>query len=259
MQVTRVAIAFALGLVAPLGAQAPAYDGATLACGRFRESVRGTLQGNLGGSDRSERVGRDGVLEIRAASDAGTIVVEAWYDSLSVYREGPEGRYAPESGGMIGGRYRGHIGSDGRYQPVARPFIPDGVREVFELSNLMQDFLPPLPPRPLAPGDEWSRAAGETIWRLADSAAAAGPIERYRWARRTEWTDTLRGAGPVMPVLRREAEEGGLMWKPKVGPLGWHRTIRAEALLQGDAGGRTTVTQEVTVLRVRSGCQPASR
>ena len=259
MQVMRVAFAFSLGVVAPLGAQAPVYDSATLACGRFRESVRGTLQGNLGGGSRSERIGRDGVLEIRAASAAGTVVLEAWFDSLSVYREGPEGRYEPEAAGMIGGRYRGRIESDGRYQPVASPFIPDGVREVFELSNLMREFLPPLPPRPLAPGGEWSGGAGETFWRLADSATGEGAVERYRWARRREWTDTLRGAGPVMPVLRRETEEGGLMWKPAVGPLGWRRTIRAEALLQGDAGGRTSVTQEVTVLRMRSACRPASR
>jgi hypothetical protein len=259
MQVARAAFAFSLAVVAPLGAQAPVYDGTTLACGRFRESVRGTLQGNLGGGDRSERVGRDGVLEIRAASAGGLVVLESWYDSLSVFREGPEGRYEPDAGGMIGGRYRGRIESDGRYQPVASPFIPDGVREVFDLSSLMRDFLPPLPSRPLAPGSEWRRVAGETVWRLADSATAAGPIQRYRWARRTEWTDTLRGTGPVMPVLRREAEEGGMMWTPLVGPLGWHRTIRAEVLLQGEAGGRTTVTQEVTVLRMQSACQPASR
>lgn len=259
MQVARAAFAISLAFVAPLGAQAPAYDGVTLACGRFRESVRGTLQGNLGGGARSERVGRDGVLEIRAVSDAGPAALEAWYDSLSVFREGPEGRYEPEAAGMIGGRYRGRIESAGKYQPVALPFIPDGVREVFDLSNLMRDFLPPLPPHPLAPGGEWSGGAGETIWRLADSATAAGPIERYHWARRTEWTDTLRGAGPVMPVLRREAEEGRMMWKPVVGPLGWDRTIRAEVLLQGEAGGRTTVTQEVTVLRIQSACQPASR
>ena len=258
MQATRVAILLALGAVTRLEAQAPVYDGTTLACGRFRESVRGTLRGNLGGGDRSEQVGRDGVLEIRAVSEAGSVALEAWYDSLSVFREGPEGRYVPESGGLIGGRYRGRIESAGTYQPVALPFIPDGVREVFDLSKLMQDFLPPLPPRPLAPGGEWSGGAGENVWRLADSATAEGPVERYRWARRREWTDTLREAGPIVPVLHREAEEGGLVWKAAMGPLGWHRTIRAEALLQGEAGGRTTVTQEVTVLRIRSACRPGS-
>jgi hypothetical protein len=186
-------------------------------------------------------------------------VLEAWYDSLSVYREGPEGRFEPEAAGMIGGRYRGRIESDGRYQPVARPFIPEGVREVFDLSDLMQEFLPRLPPESLQSGDEWERAPGERIWQLTDSTTGEGPIARYRWARRKEWTDTLREAGPVMPVLRREAEEGGLMWKPGVGPLGWHRTIRAEALLRGGAGGRTAVTQEVTVRRVRSSCRQTSR
>jgi hypothetical protein len=123
----------------------------------------------------------------------------------------------------------------------------------------MQDFLPPLPPGSLQPGRDWTRGPGETIWRLADSTTGEGPIERYRWARRAEWTDTLQQEGPAMAVLRREAEEGSLRWKRGVGPLGWRRTIRAEALLQGEAGGRTTVTQEVAVVRERSACQPTAR
>jgi hypothetical protein len=259
MQVSRVAFVLLLLAVAPLRAQAPAYDGATLACGRFRESVVGTLQGNLGGEARSERVGRDGVLEVRAVSAAGSVTLEAWYDSLSVYREGPEGRFEPEAAGMIGGRYRGRLDARGGYLADASPFIPDGVREVFDLSNLMQEFLPLLPSDPLPPGGEWTRGPGETIWRLPDSTTGEGPIERYRWARRTEWTDTLQQEGPAMAVLRREAEEGSLRWKRGVGPLGWRRTIRAEALLQGEAGGRTTVTQEVAVVREQRACQPTAR
>lgn len=259
MQVARTVFVLLLLAVAPLRGQAPAYDGVTLACGRFRESVRGTLQGNLGGAARTERVGRDGALEVRAVPAAGSIALEAWYDSLSVFREGPEGRFEPEVAGMIGGRYRGRLGARGGYLPDASPFIPDGVREVFDLSILMQDFLPPLPPGSLRAGSDWTRGPGETIWRLADSATGEGPIERYRWSRRTEWTDTLEQEGPAMLVLRREAEEGSLGWKRGVGPLGWRRTIRAEALLQGVAGGRTTVTQEVAVVRERSACQSAAR
>jgi hypothetical protein len=259
MQVARAVLVFLTVSVAPLKAQAPAYDGATLACGRFRESVRGALQGNLGGEARSERVGRDGVLEVRAVSAAGAVTLEAWYDSLSVYREGPEGRFEPEAAGMIGGRYRGRLEPHGGFEPVARPFVPDGVREVFDLSNLMHDFFPPLSTDPLRPGGEWKRVPGEMIWRLADSTTSKGPIERYRWTRRSEWTDTLRQEGPAVPVLRREAEEGSLEWQRSVGPLAWKRIIRAEALLQSAAGGRTTVTQEVTVQRVRISCQQAPR
>jgi hypothetical protein len=258
MQGVRILLLFTMARAMPLGAQTPAYDEAALACARFRETVRGELESNLSGAARTERIGRDGALAFRSTTADGVLQVEAWYDSLSVYREGPEGRHKPEAAGMVGGRYRGRLAPDGGYEAVARPFIPDGVREVFDLSDMMDDFLPRLPPAPLAPGGEWSRVPGETLWRLADSVTGAGPIERYRWARRAEWTDTLRQAGPVVPVLRREAEEGGLAWKPGLGPLGWRRTIRVEALLQGEAGGRTTVTQEVLVQRVHSSCDDPS-
>jgi hypothetical protein len=259
MQVARVAFAFSVIAAMPLRAQSPEYDAATLACARFRETVRGELRGNLAGVTRNERVGRDGVLQLRAIATGDGLTIEAWYDSLWVYREGPEGHYEPDAGGMIGGRYRGRLDPHGGYQADARPFIPDGVREVFDLSTLMQDFLPRLPRDPLRAGADRVQGAGNSIWRLTDSTSPEGPIERYRWARRAEWTDTLRQDGPAVLVLRREAEEGSVGWQQGTGPLGWNRVIRAEALVAGGARGRTGVTQEVTVRRTGNACEEPSR
>jgi hypothetical protein len=187
MQVAPAVFVLLLLAVAPLRAQATTM--ATLACGR--STVRGTLHGNLGGEARSERVGRDGVLEVRAVSAAGGVTLEAWYDSLSLYREGPEGRFEPEAAGMIGGRYRGRLDARGGYLADASPFVPDGVREVFDLSILMQDFLPPLPPGSLQPGRDWTRGPGETIWRLADSTTGGDRSSVATF--RIERTDTSSG------------------------------------------------------------------
>jgi len=59
-------------------------------------------------------IGHQVLAEVRAG-----LAVEAWYDTLAVYREGPEGRYTPETGGILGGRYSGVLDPEGDYRTLA--------------------------------------------------------------------------------------------------------------------------------------------
>ena len=233
-------------------AQAPVYDAATLACVQFGENVRSDVHTFMGSVRRNETVGRAGVLAVRAEPDSGGLLVEAWYDSLSVYRQGPEGRLEPDAEGILGGRYRGELGPQGDYVGEAVPFVPMALRDVFDFGRVLLHFFPPLPPRALRPGGEWNDDPGLTIWRLADSATARGAVARYGWTRRSAWEEGVAAGDSTVRVHRSEQESGAMQWSG--GPLGWNSTIRASVELPG-AGGRTEVVQEVAVRRLPGACR----
>ena len=235
-------------------AQAPAYDVATLGCAVFSESMRGTLESTFGSAHRNESLGRDGVLVIRATTDSGGLAVESWYDTLSVFRQGPEGRYAPETAGILGGRYDGILDPQGDYLASVTPFVPAGLRDVFDFGRILLHFFPPLAPAPLLPGAEWSGGAGLTIWRLADSAGAAGPVSRYRWIRRDSWEDGVAAGDSTVIVHREETENGALQWRSGQGPQGWSSSTDATIEFINGAG-RSRLKQEVRVRRVSTGCR----
>ncbi|HEX5003721.1 MAG TPA: hypothetical protein VFV65_00280 [Gemmatimonadales bacterium] len=250
MQVTRwLSLAATLALPARVTAQAPAYTAGVLERARFSETVGGTLQSTFAAARRTETVGRDGILSVRAAPDSGGLVIEAWYDSLAVVREGPEGRFTPDAAGIVGGRYRGTLTPDGVYTSSVVPFVPAALRDIFDLSRLLLHFFPRLPPGPLAPGADWTDAAGLTIWRLADSSAPGGPVRRYRWIRRAAWDEGVGSADSTVVVHRTEREDGTLRWSAAAGPVGWTRRIVAGVEL-ADGGGRSELTQEVRVRRL---------
>jgi hypothetical protein len=234
-------------------AQAPTYDATTLGCARFAESVRGEVQSTYGSVRRSETVGRDGILVVHAASDSAGLTVVAWYDTLSVFREGPEGRAAPDAEGILGGRYTGILDPQGDYLATAVPFVPAALRDVFDFSRVPLHFFPPLPPQPLGTGREWAEGAGLTIWRLADSAAFGGPVARYRWTRHESWEEGVAAGDSSVIVHRSEREEGNLRWRGGEGPLGWTSAFAASIEFASGAG-RTEVTQQVQVTRIAENC-----
>lgn len=237
-----------------LYAQAPAYTAATIGCARFSESLRGTLESSYGATRRSETLGRDGILVVRAAPDSGGLTVESWYDTLAVFRDGPEGRFAPASEGILGGRYLGTLDPQGDYLSTAAPFVPAALRDVFEFGRLLLHFFPPLSPRPIEVGAEWTDGAGLTIWRLADSASATGAVGRYRWTRRDAWDEGVGAADTTVVVRRTEAESGSLQWRAGEGPLGWASTTTAKVELTNGAG-QSALTQEIVVRRVPGACR----
>jgi hypothetical protein len=224
------ALVTTLALVMAQGAPAR-YTTQTLGCAAFQEQVRIRIRSQTGSVVREESAGRDGVLVIHAVRADSGFSVEAWYDSLSVWREGPEGRIAPETDGLVGGRWRGWLSDDGRYRASAAPFIPDDISEIAELNGLMDDFLPRLPGRPLGDG------------------------ERYAWTRHTASDTTALPRDTVAVPVRREIEERGVLtWDRSGGPMRWERTLRLTVNVRPGGvirrGMRSVITEEIRVTRV---------
>lgn len=243
-----------LAAPAPALAQAPAYDAATLDCVRFAESTLATLESSFSAGRRRETLGRDGVLSVRATPGSAGLALEMWYDTLTVFREGPEGRDAPEASGIFGGRYTGILDPQGDYLSTAVPFVPAALRDIFDFRRIPIRFFPPLSPTPLPAGGEWTDGAGLTVWRLADSAGATGPVARYRWIRRESWEEGVAAGDSTVVVHRTETEAGGLQWRSGEGPLGW--TSSADARVEFSNGaGRSELTQETRVRRLPARCR----
>lgn len=243
-----------LGLVAlvwlgvPQAPTRPEYAPELFACAAFREAVRSAIRSESGTMVRQESAGRDGVVLMQATPrDSGSgIALTAWYDSLLVYREGPEGRTVPDAEGLLGGRWRGTLTPLGRYVGAESPFIPDEVAEIADLRGVMGDFLPAL-------AVEASRQG--TMRRIGDGTHGGVAVERYawnvRWRADTSGTvnDTL-----VVPMRRDISEAGTLSWDRLRGPVAWDRTISVTGRIDPNGpirrGMRSTVIQRVRVERI---------
>ena len=255
----RVSLASSL-LTAPFSpgvAQSPPrYDAARLACAVFEERVRTEVRAQEAGVPWQETGERFGRLVFRAQPEDGAIRFEAWYDSLTVRYDARAGRVEPDTDGLIGGRWAGRLAATGSVELVTRPFMPPDLREVSDLSDALVDFLPPLPAAPLAPGASWTDSLGLKVWRLADSAAAPGPVARYRWVIES------RGALPVeadstLRIRQQAEDEGHFAWRDDLGVLGWKRRVTIETQLarvgRGGASHRGRVVQEIQVRRITTG------
>jgi hypothetical protein len=251
--------------VAQAGAPHPGsfrYTPAQLECASFQERSRGRLEARTGTRQRRETLTRDAVWRVRARASGSAIAVEAWYDSLALSRESPEGTLRPDTDGLLGGRFRGTLTPAGGYTALARPFVPDEVAEVAELGGAMEDLLPPLPPVPLAVGGRWTDSAGLELRRLADSVAGRRVIHRLALRSRVE-TDhaTVRGDTTRIAARQVTVEDGRVDWSPVLGLLRRVRHIEVETSLP--AGGpvrqplRSRLEQDVSLVRLRGRCEPA--
>ena len=224
-----------------VGAQsAPAYTAAQLDCATYLEQVRTEIQSRVGTVVREERAGRDGVLILRAEGADSLLEIVAWYDSLALWREGPEGRITPDAEGLLGGRWRGILDRAGHYSSRATPFVPDEVAEIAELRGVLQDFLPLLPDSALAPG------------------------AKYRWSRRVAAdSTTIVQDSLAVPVRTETAETGSLDWDPRLGPVRWERTVTVTARIPPGKpftrGVVTVLTQRVRVERRNGNCVNGER
>jgi hypothetical protein len=230
-------ILFALLLARPSQAPPPRYATEMLACAAFREEVRTDIRSESGSALRQETAGRSGLLIIQAVrSDSGSQVT-AWYDSLTIWRQGPEGRIEPDAEGLLGGRWRGTLSAEGRYAGSQVPFIPDEVAEITDLSGVMGEFFPSLAP--------------EVLRAVPDRGS------RYRWSVKTR-ADTTSAVNDTLEVpMRRESEEEGtLTWDRRLGPVQWERTITVTGGIEAKGpikrGIRSVVTQRIRVTRLPS-------
>lgn len=230
---------------------APSYSAALLRCTGFAESVASEIRMAGPSATRTEHSGRAGLLQVRAVPVTGGLDFEAWYDTLAVWRDGPEGRLVPETDGLIGGRWRGSLGPAGAATIQASPFMPPDMLPVADLSTVLADFFPSLPPRPLASGESWSDDDGHQITRRPDHDG----VWSFEWK-----IDRARPLSTGAVGGERIREVGHVIWRDGVGLESWQRQItvdiEARRSLESGSSLRSRVTQSISVTRItESACQ----
>jgi len=244
-----------------LGAQAstPRYQALQLDCGRFRQEIRSAILLEGGGSRGRETTWREGELTLRATPNDSGIALVAWFDTLTVWREGSGQRLTPETDGVIGGRFRGQLTSAGLFTSTDRPFVPDEVAQVTDVGDALERLLPRLPPTPLEPGQSSRDDDGLVITRLADGSVFGRVTHRFRLTTRFEGDD-LRLLPDSTPVTARrsETETGVYDWLSELGVVRWERQVTIDVSVP--AGGvvksafRTRIEQLATTTRLEGSC-----
>jgi hypothetical protein len=240
----------------------PSYHALQLDCARYRQQVRSEIQVESGRQRSRETTGRDGVLVVRARAVDTAIALEAWFDTLAVWREGSGERLEPETDGVIGGRFKGLLTRLGGFTALERPFVPDDIAQVADVGDALEELLPPLPSAALIPGTAWKDDFGSVITRIPDGTNEGRQVERYRLIRRSERQESRRLPDSTeVRADRRQSEAGVFEWSGELGPLRWDREITVEVSVP--AGGvvkqpfRTRIEQRVMVERVGGGCGPS--
>jgi hypothetical protein len=200
-----------------------------LACAQFLETSLTTIVTRTGRRSREQTVERRGVWQFRAESANTGVALTGWLDTLVLLRRSPETTIRPDTDGLIGGRYRGVLGSEGKYVSHTQPFVPGEVAEVSDLAKALDDFFPELPPAPMHPSQVWTDTSGLRIQRLADSALSGVPLYRYA-LEVTRKTRSVPVKYDTMPLTLEQIsrERGTFVWHPTLGLLRRDRTIVVE-------------------------------
>jgi hypothetical protein len=248
----------------PLRAQqnaAAGYHALQLDCGRFQRQARAEVTLEAGRQRSKETTGHEGVMIVRATGSDSLIHLEAWFDSLHVWREGSGQRMDPDTDGLIGGRYRGVLSPTGGFRSTDTPFIPDEVAQVADLSGELADLLPPVPPIPLDPGRSWRDDLGTVITRLPDETLEARRTERFRLVRRFTGTEhRMLPDSTEVTATRTETETGTIDWLTELGPVRWERDITDQ--IDVPTGGtvrqpfRSRIEQHILTTRLGGSCEP---
>jgi hypothetical protein len=241
---------------------AVAYTANQLDCARFLESVASEILTEAAGRTRRQTADRRGVWQFRAAPSNNEVSLEGWLDSLVLSRRSPETTISPDTDGLLGGRYRGTLSKTGTYSSKVRPFVPDEVAEIAEMSGALDDFFPTVPSQSLKAGEEWTDSLGLTIRRLPDSALSGVPLFRFALESRREARAAPTPADTLPLKLRQKSEEHGeFVWHPLLGLLRRDRTIVVETTVPPSRSVRqavrSKVEQRITVARdltERAGC-----
>jgi hypothetical protein len=184
--------------------------------------------------------------------------LEAWLDTLAITRRSEETAISPDTDGLIGGRYRGRLGSTGSYTADVHPFVPDEVAEVAGMATALDDFFPRLPPRTLGVGELWTDSLGLTIKRLSDSVAAGVALNRFELRKRENSTAAASTRDTVPLELKQESDEvGQFVWHPQRGLLRRQRSIVVETTVPPSRSVRqavrSKVEQRLTLVRTSHG------
>lgn len=263
-------LAAALALLALLvAAAAPAaprvpppvlYRAAQLDCSRYRQQTESGIETGVAGRVRRETAGLAGLWVVRAReASPDSILLEAWWDTLSVWRRSGDTTLRPDTDGILGGRYRGVLTPDGLYAPAARPFVPDEVAEVIDLSSAAEDLLPRLPPVPLDVGRSWWAPDSSLEIRRLDDSLAGERLARFREiAHRTAGQARLRGDTTPLEVRQTTMADGVFVWSERDGLVRRDRRIVVETDIPARGRVRRPVRsrleQRVVLERAGSGC-----
>jgi hypothetical protein len=200
-----------------------------LACAQFLETSLTTIVTRTGRQSREQTVERKGVWQFRAEPTNTGVGLTGWLDTLVLLRRSPETTIRPDTDGLIGGRYRGVLGPEGKFVSRTQPFVPAEVAEVSDMAKALEDFFPQLPPAPLHPGQVWADTSGLRIQRLADSALSGVPLYRYA-LEVTRKTRSVPVKYDTVPLTLEQIsrERGTFVWHPTLGLLRRERTIVVE-------------------------------
>jgi hypothetical protein len=240
-------------------ASAPRYQLLQLDCARFRQEIHSAILLEGGGSRSRETTWREGELTLRATPSDDGIALVAWFDTLTVWREGSGQRLIPETDGVVGGRFRGLLTAAGVFTSSDRPFVPDEVAQVADVGDALERLLPRLPPAPLERGQSSRDDDGLVITRLADGSVLGRVTHRFRLTTRFEGDD-LRLLPDSTPVTahRSETETGVYDWLPELGVVRWERQVSIDVAVP--AGGvvksafRTRIEQQAATTRLEGSC-----
>lgn len=246
---------------AALPAQAPIrYQPEQFTCARYQEDIRSEIELQARRERSHESAGRRGILVVRGRVGDSIILLEAWFDSLALWREGAGERISPDTDGLVGGRYRGELTPTGGIVTHVLPFFPDEVQAVADLTGALEQLLPPLPPVGLTPGGAWRDSVGTVILRMRDGVIGGRLVQRYRLVRRLDREESrLLPDSTEVRATRSESETGVFSWAQEVGLVRWEREITNEVKVP--VGGivkqpfRTRIVQKVVVERLAGdGC-----
>jgi len=246
--VRSAALLLLLPATSVVAQEAPRYTVAGLRCAVFGLEIRSDIKSQRGRVTIQDRAGRDGVLAVRAKDTTGGLAIEAWFDSLAVWRRSRAGTERGDPEGFLGGRYRGLLLPTGGYQPIAVPFVPDPLADLADLRTALDDFFPLLADRSLEPGGVW-RAEGIEIRRVADR----GGFGQYRWRKSSRASDSVTVEAGTARIEQQTTETGQLSWSATLGPAAWYRRIEVNARLPRtesvSQGMLSEVLQEIWVTR----------
>jgi hypothetical protein len=234
------------------------YTAGQLNCARFSETSQSKIYTESAGRSRRQTSSRAGMWQFRATASKEGVTLEGWLDSLSLSRRSAEAVISPDTDGLVGGRYRGILSHSGQYTSTVQPFVPDEVSEVADMSTALDDFFPPIPPKPLKQGQAWSDSQGLTISRLSDSTAAGTDLLRFQLDSR-HGAESAPTAADTLPLkLQQMTEEHGrFVWHPSVGMLSRDRTIVVETTVPPSRtvrqAVRSRVEQHITLRRDAKG------
>ena len=232
--------------------RAPSYVATQFRCVRFDERSSSDIITETGTRRASARTGRTGGLVLAGLPLETGVNLLAWYDRLVVWRMAANDSIAPDTDGVLGGRFRGKLSPEGRYASARRPFVPDAVRELSDVGSALDDLLPPLPPRLMQVGESFRPTDSLEIQRLADSAG----LQRFRVERELAGRVEPAPGDSLTPAFNRTVRDHGTFsWHPDSGLVRYDRRLEIEVMVpQGGAvrrAVRSEVAQHVTLQRER--------